>query len=201
METFVTADTHFDHESILQYCNRPFDSIEDMNDALIERWNGRVGRRDKVYVVGDFAFKRHLRWLNALHGKKVLIRGNHDDASQKVYTSFTEVHDLLTRRIGEKQVVFCHYALRTWPDNNQGAWHLYGHSHGRLTESPARRSCDVGVDVWGYAPVPWEALARKLEARAPETPDENDSRGESEANVKALREENLTHLRGEAPDA
>jgi hypothetical protein len=55
--------------------------------------------------------------------------------------------------------------MATWPCSCHGAWHLYGHSHGRIKEMPNMPRCDVGVDVWDFAPVPWEAVKLKLRER------------------------------------
>lgn len=52
---FFTSDTHFGHVNIILYCNRPFASVLEMNEQVIARWNDRVGPRDTVYHLGDFA--------------------------------------------------------------------------------------------------------------------------------------------------
>ena len=53
---FFTSDTHFDHKNIIRYCNRPFSSIEEMNNFLIKRWNATVGPDDTVFHLGDVTF-------------------------------------------------------------------------------------------------------------------------------------------------
>ena len=55
MGVFFTADQHFGHKSIIEYCNRPFSDVEEMNEALIENWNKTVDNNDKIFVLGDFA--------------------------------------------------------------------------------------------------------------------------------------------------
>ncbi len=82
MAFFFTADTHFGHERIIELCKRPFISVDEQTDGLIDRWNSVVSSCDHVFVVGDFAFKieppalRHI--FNRLNGSKSLILGNHD---------------------------------------------------------------------------------------------------------------------------
>lgn len=82
------GDTHFGHRNIIRYCARPYDSIESMESALIANWNNVVGKEDRVFMLGDFALcgkEKIIEIGNKLHGKKVLILGNHDGASLKTY--------------------------------------------------------------------------------------------------------------------
>ena len=78
---FFTSDTHFGHERIIQFCKRPFTSVQEMDEKLIENWNKVVGPNDYVFHLGDFCFKGSQYWdriLNQLNGHKFLIIGNHD---------------------------------------------------------------------------------------------------------------------------
>ena len=81
MKVFFTADCHFSHDKIRLYTNRPFKTVERMNDTIVKRWNEKVGINDLVYHVGDFAFKGQLnadKYERILNGRIVHIRGNHD---------------------------------------------------------------------------------------------------------------------------
>jgi len=124
MNVFVTADLHLGHDNIRRHCNRPFPTVGEMDGALISNWNRLVSRRDIVYVVGDFAWRNHQSYLARLKGKKILIRGNHDRMARDSLSQFTEVHDLLVRRVEGERVVFCHYCLSVWPSSVHGSWHL-----------------------------------------------------------------------------
>ena len=77
---FFTADHHFYHTNIIAYCKRPFNSVEEMNDELVRRWNSVVDINDTVYYLGDFSLARRAVEVFAprLNGEKYLIMGNHD---------------------------------------------------------------------------------------------------------------------------
>ncbi len=165
MNTFFTADLHLGHDNIRRHCRRPFATVEEMDDAIVANWNKAVGAHDLVYIVGDFAWKHHNTHLARLKGKKILVTGNHDKMSLDCLRNFTEVHQLLARTFDKQLVVMCHYCMTVWHSSCHGAWHLYGHSHGRIKEQPNIPRCDVGVDVWDFFPVPWEAIRLKLQGR------------------------------------
>ena len=78
---FLIADTHFGHKGIIDYENRPFAGVDDMDRRLMENWNRAVEAEDSVLVLGDFAVAPDARvreLLEALHGRKTLVMGNHD---------------------------------------------------------------------------------------------------------------------------
>lgn len=75
------ADLHFGHQSVINFDNRPFDNVKEMDRVLIDSWNRRVTKEDQVYIVGDFAYRNEktFSWyLKRLAGEKHLIVGNHD---------------------------------------------------------------------------------------------------------------------------
>jgi calcineurin-like phosphoesterase family protein len=158
---WFTSDTHFDHANILKYTNRPWKSVEDMNEGLIATWNAVVQRGDVVYHLGDFAFRRHAYFASRLNGHINLIEGSHDKMSGKDKKAFTILGPMHTVS-GDPDIIICHYAMRVWPRSHYGTWHLYGHSHGSLP--PHGHSLDVGVDPMGYVPVSLEKVSVMMEA-------------------------------------
>ena len=165
-KTFFTADNHFGHASILKHCNRPFANVEEMDAAMIEEWNNTVSHGNTVYILGDFAFNNHEYYLNRLNGKKRICIGNHDKMSLKVMEKFTEVFPgIIDRRFNGKQYTLCHYPMRSWKNSIHSSRHLYGHCHGRAEEYDNVLSFDIGVDVWGYKPVPLEIVELKFRLR------------------------------------
>jgi calcineurin-like phosphoesterase family protein len=56
MNTFFTADPHFQHANIIKYCGRPFKDINEHDEMLIVNWNSVIMPDDLIYIVGDFGF-------------------------------------------------------------------------------------------------------------------------------------------------
>lgn len=78
---WATSDWHLDHENIIGFCNRPFDSVTDMNEALVRAWNSVVEHTQRVLILGDLCMghlEHSLGYLRRLMGYKILIPGNHD---------------------------------------------------------------------------------------------------------------------------
>lgn len=79
--TFFIADTHFGHDKIIRFENRPFKDAAEMNSVIIENWNKTVKQNDTVFVLGDFAVADEnmiKEWVSGLNGYKILVLGNHD---------------------------------------------------------------------------------------------------------------------------
>jgi len=135
MTIWFTSDTHFGHDAIRRYCDRPFASVEEMDNQLIQSWNGVVSPRDEVWHLGDFGYGPDTRMRSVfrrLNGKKRLIIGNHDgDAVLGLDWSAPPAHYVETKIDGIRIVLF-HYGMRVWNRMLRGSLHFYGHSHGRL---------------------------------------------------------------------
>lgn len=151
---FLTSDSHFGHENIIQYCNRPFVSAQEMDETLIERWNSAVKPADKVYHLGDVAMNE--RALKAvmprLNGSKRLIRGNHDIFKTKLYLQwFKEVYSIR---------VLDGLALTHIPIHPDSMGRYRANVHGHVHNSTALKFpyVNVCVEVTGYAPVALESV-------------------------------------------
>jgi calcineurin-like phosphoesterase family protein len=173
MQTFFTSDTHFDDEYAIQYFNRPFKSLDEMNVLMVEKWNSVVTEKDTVYHLGDFTlhdFRRFTKWASQLNGNIKILPGSHDDpwlkdfvASEKVQViaplvsmEFPEIMAGMSPQV----VVLCHYSMQVWDRSNYGSWHLFGHSHGKL--KGIGLSLDVGVDCTAFAPLSLEQVAARM---------------------------------------
>jgi calcineurin-like phosphoesterase family protein len=152
---FFTADSHFGHAGALALYRRPFASVEDMNRAMIARWNETVGPQDEVWHLGDFAIrpkaKHAAALLQSLNGRKHLVIGNNDPPDIAALPEWSTVQHYAEIEADGHRLVLCHFAFRTWNGMKKGALNLHGHSHGRL--KPLPRQADVGVDIRDFRPV------------------------------------------------
>lgn len=172
MTVFFTSDTHFGHANIIDFCNRPFGSVEHMDEMLIRNWNLVVRQEDEVWHLGDFALESDAKRLRSifrrLNGRKRLVIGNHDSAETLALPWAAPPTHVAETSVEGIRVVMCHYGLRIWPGMRRKAISLYGHSHGRLPGTSM--SLDVGVDCWGFTPVRLEDIKRRMKD-LPEAPD------------------------------
>lgn len=167
---FVTSDTHFGHKRIIELADRPFATLEAMDQALIDRWNAKVQKDAVVYHLGDFAFAKPDRAreiLAQLNGVIRLVRGNHDDRLVRTRLDrFDWVRPYHEERTDAGTlVVFCHYPFHIWNESHHGSWHLHGHSHARLRDANIRR-LDIGVDTHpNYEPYSFAEIEAKMATR------------------------------------
>ena len=160
---FFTSDQHFGHANILKFCNRPFASIEEMNEELIRRWNEKISPADEVYHLGDFALttnKQFQEIAGRLNGTIYLIVGNHEGSALNNRKRFKWVKEYFELKVqdadcenGVQRIVLFHYAMRVWRGDYRGSWHLYGHSHNNLPDKEDSLSFDVGVDCHNFYPL------------------------------------------------
>jgi calcineurin-like phosphoesterase family protein len=176
MNTWFTSDCHFGHKNILRFCEatRPYDSVEEMDAAIIASWQRQVAPEDTVYIMGDVFFCKAPRALEILHqlpGQKHLILGNHDGIIAKtpdLLAEFASVSEYKTVTIDGHYVVMFHYPITEWDRMHHGSIHLYGHVHGK--NSHPGRAMDVGIDarsqadaaLWSWQEVKDYCLARPI---------------------------------------
>lgn len=174
-DIWFVSDTHFGHTNIIKFCNRPFSSVKEMDEALINNWNSVVQPNDIVFHLGDFAFASNARWkqlIQILNGHIYLIVGNHDEIrypGHQVFDLFEGVTSQLIIKIDGQAVYLNHYPFLcyggTW--RKDAVWQLYGHVHSgphcegkdmsRLTMTFPYQY-DVGIDNNNYTPISWKQI-------------------------------------------
>lgn len=164
MKTFLISDTHFGHANILTFKDsneefiRPFKSLEEMNETMVDNWNRVVSSDDKVYHLGDVCFT--YRWLSdvmpRLNGTKVLIKGNHDTLKLNQYQQYFK--DVRAYWILDKYIL-SHIPIH--PESlNRWKTNIHGHLHtNRLADN---RYINVSVEQINYTPIDFEEIKGSL---------------------------------------
>jgi len=170
MTTWFISDTHWSHANILRYCDRPFKNADEMDEIMIDNWNRVVRPEDSIFHLGDFAFcppDKAANIARRLHGRKFLLKGNHDRPNTlKALIPFFEwikdVHLLTVQdtylKEGKQMIWLSHYCHLAFPHQGHEAYHLFGHSHGKLQVPFGLKAVDVGVDSWQYGPVSYDQI-------------------------------------------
>jgi calcineurin-like phosphoesterase family protein len=169
---WITADIHFGHANIISYCDRPYDTVREMNEDIIRRWNTQVQPRDLVWVLGDVCMGQlvdTIPLIGRLNGMKVLCPGNHDpiwsgaprkrqDKWRAEFSShFTAIHPEVFTGTPENDipVTVSHFPYhghdhRDFDEHrpiDKGRWLLHGHVHDLYLQRG--RQINVGLDAWG----------------------------------------------------
>ena len=165
MATYFTADLHLGHANIIKHCDRPFSTVEEMDEHLITAWNSRVRQHDRVYIIGDFMFRNKespTSYLARLKGKKHLLLGNHDVKWTKkidMLHHFETVERFIEMSDGQSRVTLCHYPLMSWNHMAKGSYMIHGHIHNNRdahyfeTLKNMPNLLNAGVDINNYFPV------------------------------------------------
>ena len=162
MSVFFIADTHFSDDNIRRYENRPYESVSEMDRAMIENWNKTVTENDEIYVLGDFGadgFERDI--LSRLNGVKYLIKGNHDTNTNDFYreAGFKEVYDLPV--LYKNFWILSHDAI--YVNRNMPYANLFGHVHNNpIVKDYSRQHFCVSVERISYTPISFEEIAKKV---------------------------------------
>ena len=160
---FYTADLHLSHEAVIRYCGRPFETAEEMNEAIVANWNAVVKKSDDVYIIGDVLFKLKTDsplYLDRMNGVKHLIIGNHDRQNLKkdrFRELFASIDEYLVIDDEGRRVVMFHYPIVEWEGFFRGAYHLYGHIHNsdntaNKVMSTIPNAFNAGVDLNDFTP-------------------------------------------------
>lgn len=197
-KVFITSDTHYGHKNIVRgttnwrtpngeipiESTRDFETIDKMNERLVEGINSKVGQDDTLIMLGDVSFGGFENigiFLDRLICQNIhLILGNHDhhieNNREEVQRRFLSVQHYLEVKIGDNSFVLCHYPLQSWHGLNKGVIHLHGHVH--LPENKKfgnGKKMDVGVDGNNMDPYSIDEILQTMNKRpvGSEVPDDH----------------------------
>ena len=166
---YYIADIHFRDQKIFDKCARPFQSLAEMEEAIISKWNQKVSDEDTIYVLGDIGKDNDpstISIFKKLKGHKHLIVGNHDHdmlediKKSNVFESIKFIDLILD---GSNKVCLCHYPLMDWMEFNREGLLVYGHIHNKTEKNGYAyklmkeyyknlKAYNAGVDVIGFEP-------------------------------------------------
>lgn len=156
------ADFHFGHHRVIEYCNRPFKTTTEMNNALIKNYNRVVGGNDVVYILGDLSFlntESTTQIVNTLKGFKFLIKGNHDPKTNAAYRKmgFIDAYD-------KPIILFDKYILSHEPiEKDFGDFiNIYGHLHDKAINGSYSNCVCVSAEQIDYTPISLEEIESYL---------------------------------------
>lgn len=177
---WFTADTHFCHEKIIGFSNRPFASAAEMDKELIRRWNESIQDDGIVFHLGDFCLGSSSQWndiMYRLKGTIFLILGNHDmrNIKKDYMQRFEYVTQQMTIKVGGQSIILNHNPFLCYGGSYRDVWQLFGHVH----SGPCSKAgldiprlqhlfplqYDVGVDNNDYRPVSFAEVKTKIEAQ------------------------------------
>lgn len=149
----VTSDSHLYHNNIIEYCDRPFDTIDEMHDRIIKDWNSVVMPDDIIIHLGDYvcggSFDQIKEITDQLNGYKILIMGNHDRRS-KTWFKNVGFDRIFKYRWSIGMYCFSHAPqTHLYLNSKNVRYNLHGHSHKHNYGDPYY---NFGVDVVGYKP-------------------------------------------------
>jgi len=166
---FFTADTHFNHYNILRYCARPFETIEEHDQTLIDNINQLVKPNDILWHLGDFCFGRKHEFFETAKKYRSQIKcrninlvwGNHDNKG--IAPLFSSCYDMFELKHEKQLIVMCHYCMLTFRNScHLTSVHLWGHSHNTLEPPANTLSMDVGVDGHDFKPWSFEEVIETM---------------------------------------
>ena len=155
--TWIISDLHFDHDKVIQYCNRPFADVDEMNETMLENWNKTIKSNDSVFFLGDLVNGLNARsanwWLDKLNGRISFIRGNHDTGSIQSDNVIVYGGPIMAD-CDSTQVLLSHYPYRpkVWD-----GWLVHGHMHNSNSDlypyiNHKFKTANVSVEHLNYTP-------------------------------------------------
>jgi len=171
---FLTSDEHLGHFNIIRYCSRPFKTLEEMNETIINNHNERVKKDDTIIINGDFCFRNSLNgkqgegspihsknYIERLNGRLIFVKGNHDG-----HNSLDTKIEKLVLTIGGIHINVCHNPKNAIVQDEQYYYplNLIGHIHEKwVTQEIFKNNkysllLNVGVDVHKFRPISFDEV-------------------------------------------
>lgn len=164
MTRYVIGDHHFNHKNIIEYADRPFESVTDMNTSMRSRWKDTVGQNDPILHMGDVAFTSESMtaedYLSNLPGNPTLLLGNHDDQINAEKFQYLCVEQTIIQHQGYR--FYCTHRPENVP-SDWTEWVIHGHVHNNQPFIDYNNNkLNVSVEQIRYTPIPVPVLVKAL---------------------------------------
>lgn len=164
---YITSDIHLNHQNIIKYSNRPFSSVEEMNESAITTINQIVKHNDQLFFLGDFVFPyknfddslipfwkkincQNINWILGNHDPHIdIVRANRLMDLHHLKTPFEFISHYYELKYNKEKIVMSHYPILEWNWKRKNGIHFHGHCHSASPVMPGTRSCEVGYDSTG----------------------------------------------------
>lgn len=168
MNEYFISDTHFNHNNIILFCDRPFTSTEHMNSYLIQQWNKTITKRDKIFFLGDFYFGNKTEIKNIvqqLNGYKIIILGNHDrHITYKWWIQESGFDEVYKYPIILDEYIICSHEPVFLNPNTQPYINIHGHVHNNPMYKPVTEcSYNACVEMNNYTPICKSDVLKQIE--------------------------------------
>jgi calcineurin-like phosphoesterase family protein len=158
MKLFLTGNLQFGRPSAIKQFKRPFTSVEEMNETLIENWNSVVNTEDVVYVLGNFAWDPTTaeETLQKLNGLIVIVPGETDGPieeieARKIMPSNAKLIEGIFTAEADK-ITVSYWPLQEWPNKSKGHYSFFGYPSPKYKTDHKKKMVNVACDFWGYKP-------------------------------------------------
>ena len=173
---WLTSDTHFCHNKEFIYKARGFNSIEEMNDAIITNWNKVIQPDDIVYHLGDIILSDidgGINILNKLSGKIRLAIGNHDTenrlARYRALGLFDDIQFGYSIKYHKKRLLLTHYPQLTGNFDGSKTYSIHGHTHAVSAFCEYDMMYNVGCDAHNCQLVAFEDMIKEIDEHKSKT--------------------------------
>ena len=172
---WASSDWHLDHRNVIRYCDRPFESVHEMNETIIANMNEAMSPEDTLHFYGDFAFcniEKQKKFLSRINVSKIIMyKGNHDRPKGRLLEiGFHEVHETYQdMTYGGVRFRQSHYPFAPHDHDSTGVrylgrrppregvdWLICGHIHEKWAN--LENQINVGVDMRGFKPISFDEI-------------------------------------------
>lgn len=162
MKRWIISDMHFGHKNIINLEKRPFYSLEEMDEAIINNWNSTVDKLETVYVLGDVSFynmEKTKEIINKLNGYKILIMGNHDKERTRNWWLDIGFDEVINYPIILDGFYILSHETQYLPEESVYV-NIHGHTHSKSINKYFY--VNVSVENIDYKPISFDEIKAKF---------------------------------------